>query len=237
MLLNQRVVALVPMKGHSERVPGKNVRPFGGRPLFHHILGTLEDVYAVDEVLVDTDSEQIAREAPEAFAKVRIIPRPEELRGDFVSMNDIIAHDLAQAKADICLQTHATNPLLRADTISDALRQFAQSDEHDSLFSVNRIQTRLYFADGRPINHDPTKLIRTQDLPPVYEENSCLYVFTRESFAAAGRRRIGARPLMYETDRIESIDIDDEFTFGLAELLSRYAHERGPRHWQKPSRS
>jgi len=169
--------------------------------------------------------EKVAKE----FPKVRTAERPEELRGDFVSMNKIIGHDISQVPADIYLQTHSTNPLLRSDTISEALRKFAQSDGYDSLFSVNRFQTRLYSADGTPINHDPADLIRTQDLEPVFEENSCLYVFTAESFAAAGGRRIGVRPMMYETDRIESIAIDDEFTFGLAELLSRYAHEKGPR--------
>jgi len=229
MLFNQRVVALVPMKAHSERVPNKNVRPFAGRPLFHHILQTLQEVYAVDEIIVNTDSERMLAEAAKEFPKVRTAERPEELRGDFVSMNKIIGHDISQVPADIYLQTHSTNPLLRSDTISEALRKFAQSDGYDSLFSVNRFQTRLYSADGTPINHDPADLIRTQDLEPVFEENSCLYVFTAESFAAAGGRRIGVRPMMYETDRIESIDIDDEFTFGLAELLSRYAHEKGPK--------
>lgn len=227
MIFNMRVVALVPMKAHSERVPNKNVREFAGMPLFHHVLETLEETYAVDEVLVDTDSEHIASEAEERFPKVRSIPRPSEFQGDLVSMNRIIAHDITQSQADIYLQTHATNPLLSEKTFSDALRAFASSEQHDSLFSVTRIQTRLYSADGRPINHDPTKLIRTQDLPPVYEENSCLYIFTKESFETAGSRRIGNRPLMYETDRIESIDIDDEFSFGLAELLARYSHKKG----------
>jgi len=101
------------------------------------------------------------------------------------------------------------------------LRRFIQSEEHDSLFSVNRVQTRLYAASGEPINHDPEKLIRTQDLPPVFEENSVLYIFTRESFAVR-RRRIGDKPLMFETDRIESIDIDNEYTFRLAEMLAGY---------------
>ncbi len=227
MIFNQRVAALVPMKAHSARVPDKNVRLFAGHPLFHYILQTLEATYAVDEVLIDTDSEQIAREAAADFNKVRTIPRPEELRGDCVSMNDIIAYDITQSQADIYVQTHATNPLLKEKTISSALQAFVKSQEHDSLFTVNRIQTRLYFADGRPANHDPKKLVRTQDLSPIYEENSCLYIFTKESFEAVGGKRIGKRPIMFETERIESIDIDDEFTFGLAELLVRYAQEAG----------
>jgi len=224
MIHNMRVVALVPMKAHSERVPNKNTRMFANRPLFHHILATLDLIYAIDEVVVDTDSEQIADEAPALFKKVRIVARPAEICGDMVSMNDIIAHDISQSMADIYLQMHATSPLLRAETIKDAVLRFAEDEEHDSLFTVNRLQTRLYWADGKPVNHDPADLLRTQDLPPIYEENSCLYAFTKESFESAGGKRIGLRPMMYETSPIESIDIDDQFTFGLAELLARYAH-------------
>jgi N-acylneuraminate cytidylyltransferase len=224
MILNQQVAALVPMKEHSERVPDKNTRPFSGKPLFHHILGTLEATYAVDKVVVDTDSERIAEEAKSLFPKVQVIERPEELRGDLVSMNKLIAYDISQVASDIYLQTHATNPLLRSKTISDALRAFVRSEEYDSLFTVNRFHTRLYTADGEPINHNPNELIRTQDLSPVYEENSCLYMFTPESFKKH-KRRIGDKPLMYETDRIESIDIDDEYAFRLAEMLAGYAHE------------
>jgi CMP-N-acetylneuraminic acid synthetase len=222
MILNQTVVALVPMKEHSERVPGKNTRPFAGRPLFHHILDTLERTYAVDQVVVDTDSPQVAADASNRFSKVRILDRPARLRGDLVSMNDIIAYDLSQVPADIYVQTHATNPLLRSETIVEGLHRFIHSEDHDSLFSVNRLQTRLYTSTGNPINHDPEKLIRTQDLPPIFEENSVLYVFTKPSFEVH-HRRIGDKPLLFETDRIESIDIDDEFTFRLAEMLAGYA--------------
>jgi CMP-N-acetylneuraminic acid synthetase len=223
MIFNQKVAALVPMKEHSERVPGKNTKAFAGKPLFHHILATLEATYTIDTIVVNTDSERIAEEARATYPKVQVIDRPENLRGDFVSMNKLIAHDIAQVAAEIYVQTHATNPLLRSKTISNALRDFAKTEEYDSLFTVNRVQTRLYDSEGQPVNHDPEELMRTQDLPPLFEENSCLYIFSPESFKR-NNRRIGDHPLMYETDPIESIDIDDEFTFRLAEMLAGYAH-------------
>ncbi|MDA0578340.1 MAG: acylneuraminate cytidylyltransferase family protein [Verrucomicrobia bacterium] len=227
MIHNRKVTALVPIKDHSARVPGKNFRDFSGKPLYQHILSTLDRTYAVDEILINTDSHRVMQEAPALSAKIRVLARPAELVGDAVSTNRIFAYDLSQSSADIYLQTHATNPLLKSETIAKALRQFVDGeDQHDSLFSVNRFQSRFYTHDGRPVNHDPEVLIPTQDLMPVYEENSCLYVFTKESFAQK-QRRIGLKPIMFPTPQIESVDIDDEFTFRLAELLGLYAGKAG----------
>ena len=226
MIHNRKVVALVPIKDHSERVTGKNFRDFCGKPLYYHVIETLDQTYAVDEILIDTDSKRVMGEGPGLSGKIRIVERPEELRGDCVSTNKIFAYDMAQCEADIFIQTHATNPLLKAETVARALRAFVEHEEtHDSLFAVNEFHSRFYRADGTPINHDPENLIRTQDLPPLYEENSCIYVFTRESFLKKNRR-IGAAPLMFTTPSIESIDIDDEFTFKLAELLAMYSAVR-----------
>ena len=221
MIHNRKVVALVPIKDHSERVQGKNFREFCGRPLYQHIVQTLDQTYAVDEILINTDSHRALLEAPKLSPKVRVLERPTELRGDLVSMNKIIAYDITQTDAEVFLQTHATNPLLRAATIAHALKAFVEDEECDSLFTVNEYHSRFYFSGGKPVNHDPENLIRTQDLPPLYEENSCLYVFTKESFAQRNRR-VGIKPKLHVTPSIESVDIDDELTFRLAELLALY---------------
>lgn len=223
MIHNRRVTALVPIKESSERVKGKNFRDFNGKPLYHHIVHTLDRTYAVDEILIDTDSSVVMAEAPRLSRKVRVIERPESIRGDLVSMNLVIAHDLENSDADIYLQTHATNPLLTHVTMAQALKAFVdQMDSYDSLFSVNRHQSRFYTIDGKPMNHDPRELLRTQDLEPIFEENSCIYIFTKDCFLK-NNKRIGDHPMMFPTPPIESIDIDDEITFKLAEILSLYA--------------
>jgi CMP-N-acetylneuraminic acid synthetase len=225
MIHDRRVAAIVPIKDHSERVKEKNFREFSGKPLYHHIIDTLDRVYAVDEIYIDTDSPRVLQEAESLSAKVRIIKRPDRLLGDHTSVNLILQHDVENIDADIYVQTHATNPLLRPETIADALNKFLEvEDDHDSLFGVNVFQSRFYLSDSTPVNHDPEELIRTQDLPPVYEENSCIYVFTEESFNKHARR-IGDKPFMFATPPIESTDIDDEFTFRMAELLALYAHK------------
>ncbi len=227
MIYSRKVTALVPIKDHSERVSKKNFREFSGKPLYHNILSELQKTYAVDEILVNTDSDRVATEAPALFSKVKIIRRPESLIGDFVSVNKLIEYDLVHSDGDIFIQTHATNPLLKAETIARALKAFVEKEEEnaaDSLFSINRFQSRFYTEAGKPINHNPDELLRTQDLSPVFEENSCLYIFTRTSFEKCGRR-IGLNAACFETPRIESIDIDDEFTFKLAELLALYSNQ------------
>ena len=224
------------MRHHSQRVPGKNYRPLAGKPLYQHIIETLLAVPEIAEVVVDTDSEPVMDGLRRDFPQVRILPRPESLRANAIPMNEILLYDTSQAEADFYLQTHSTNPLLRAGTVSRAIQTFlADYPTHDSLFSVTRLQTRLYDQHGRALNHDPAVLLQTQDLPPVYEENSCLYIFTRENLARR-RNRLGQRPLMFEMDAAEAWDIDVEFDFDITEFL--LAHQDSTPSLQiKPQRA
>ncbi len=219
-----KIAALVPMRHHSQRVPGKNYRSLAGHPLFSYIIQTLLAVPEINEVVVDTDSEPIMRGLRADFPSVWIIDRPPHLRADDISMNDILIHDTKEVRADFYLQTHSTNPLLRSETVSRAVQTLLDSTPaYDSLFSVTRLQTRLYDSTGRAINHDPAVLIQTQDLPPVYQENSCLYMFTRKNLVAY-RHRIGKSPLMLEIDADEAWDIDNELDFAICEFLIARRH-------------
>lgn len=216
-----KLAALVPMRHHSQRVPGKNYRPLAGKPLFHHILETLIKVPEIDTIAVDTDSQPVMDDLQRLFPGVQLIRRPTHLLADDVPMNDILLHDTSLVKADFYLQTHSTNPLLKPETISQAIKLlFTNYPKNDSLFSVTRLQTRLYFQDGKAINHNPLELIQTQDLPPVYEENSCIYIFTRENLERK-KHRIGDSPLMFEIDPDEAWDIDEELDFEITDFLMR----------------
>jgi len=215
------IVALVPMRHHSQRVLGKNYRPLAGKPLFHHILETLLAVPEIGRVVVDTDSEPVMDGLRRHFPQVILIDRPERLRADDVPMNDILLYDTEQVQADFYIQTHSTNPLLRPETVSRAIEAFlAAYPEKDSLFSVTRWQTRLYDQYGTAINHDPSVLLQTQDLPPVYEENSCLYLFTRQNLLER-HHRIGTNPILFEIDPSEAWDIDEELDFEITDFLMR----------------
>lgn len=215
------LVALVPMRHQSERVPEKNYRPLAGRPLYAHILETLTAVDELDAIAVDTDSDPIKAGIEERFPEVILLDRPPQLRAGDVPMNEVIRHDIQQVQSQFYLQTHSTNPLLRPETLVAAWHQFRDSyPQKDSLFGVTRLHTRLWSASGDPLNHDPTVLLRTQDLPPVYEENSCLYLFARQDFLASGNR-IGSRPQLFEVPPDEAWDIDEEHDFAVVDCLVR----------------
>jgi CMP-N-acetylneuraminic acid synthetase len=207
------VVALVPARHHSQRVPEKNYRITAGKPLYAYIIETLLECPEIDRIVVDTDSPVITRGLQENYPAVQVIARPEHLSGDTVSMNEILMYDTSLVEADFYLQTHSTNPLLRAETVSQAVSALvSQYPVFDSLFSVTRWQKRLWTAEGKPVNHDPLVLLQTQDLPPIYEENSCMYIFKRENLVRR-RNRLGERPLMFAMDASEAYDIDEEIDF------------------------
>ncbi len=214
-----KIAALVPMRHHSERVTGKNYRPCGGKPLFHHILHTLLATPEIEVIVVDTDSEVIAADLKDNFPSVRTLDRPAHLRAGTVPMNEVLLHDTAQVAADFFLQTHSTNPLLKPETLSRAVNTFLENyPAYDSLFSVTRLQTRLWDQLGRAVNHNPGVLLRTQDLPPIFEENSCLYIFTRQILEQR-RNRLGERPYLFEVDSTEAWDIDEELDFKIVDFL------------------
>ena len=211
-----RLVAVVPMRHNSERVPGKNYRDLGGKPLFHWVVDTLLAIPAIDEVVIDTDSPTIIEDVAKVYPQVRVLLRPEHLRAGEIAMNDVLLNTAEQVNADILLQTHSTNPFLSAATVESAINRFyAKENDCDSVFGVTRLQARLWTADGKAVNHDPAVLLRTQDLDPIYLENSCFYIFTPQILRERGNR-IGARPLLVETPPMEAIDIDEESDFQLA---------------------
>jgi len=213
------IAAIVPMRHESRRVPGKNYRSFAGRPLYHQIILQLQQCPLISQILIDTDSEVVRDDAKRNFPRLKICARPGHLKADTTPMNDVLLHSTLQIDADFYLQTHSTNPLLQASTITRAIETFLDNHPaYDTLFSVTRVQARLWDGLARAINHNPAILLRTQDLPPVYEENSCLYLFARQTLETR-HNRIGDRPMMFPIDKHEAIDIDEEIDFRIAELM------------------
>lgn len=221
--MNFKTVALLPMKANSERVKGKNFKEFAGMPLYRWTLDALLANEEIEKVIINTDAREILKENGLVETdRIIIRDRREEIQGDFVSMNVIIEDDINNIQADKYLMTHTTNPNISAETFGKAIATFdkAINNGFDSLFSVTKWQTRFYREDGSAVNHDPNELKRTQDLEAWFEENSCLYIFSKEAFQKKNAR-IGANPFLFETPRFESVDIDDAESWKLAELVKK----------------
>jgi CMP-N-acetylneuraminic acid synthetase len=217
MSIIPKVTALVPMKGHSERVPNKNIRLLAGKPAFHWVVDSLSKSKYIGEIVINTDSPEIAKSATDHF-DVKILERPDFLLGDMVSIQPLIEYDLSQTEGKYYLQTHSTNPMIRPETFDRAIEAFFAQTVHDALFSVTPIQTRFYWKDGKGINHDPKHLIRTQDLEPIFEENSCFYIFSKETNQII-KNRLGSNPMMFPINKLEAADIDNWEDFHWAEFL------------------
>lgn len=217
---DKKIVALMPMRHSSERVPGKNYRPFGdGKPLFHHMVDVMLACPLVEKIVIDTDSPDIKQQCAEKYPQVIILERPEHLRDGATPMNDVLLRDIQEVPSRFYMQTHSTNPLLRPETLVKAVETFFENYPiYDSLFSVTRQQTRYWDPLGRAINHNPNILLRTQDLPPVFEENSCIYIFERDTLIEK-HNRIGNRPFLFEIEPVEAQDIDEEIDFQIADLI------------------
>ena len=209
-----KTVAFVPIRLNSQRVAGKNLRPLGGEPLMCHILKTLTEVEAIDEVYVYCSDESIRKLLPEG---VRLLLRDASLDRDTTLGREIYDAFTAEIEADIYVLAHATSPFIRAATLAEALGK-VQSGEYDSAFSAERIQTFAWF-EGRPLNYRLDDIPRTQTLEPVYIETSAFFIFPRELWCGRGRR-IGDRPWMAVVDRIEGLDIDYPEDFAMAEIIA-----------------
>lgn len=207
-LQSQKVVAMIPIKLNSKRVPKKNTREFyDGTPLMHFIQRACLASSYIDETYIYCSDESIKEYV---LPNVIFIKRPSYLDSDSCNANDIIREFMKVVDADIYVNAHATAPFAKAETIDDCIAHVA-GGEYDSAFCAENIKTFLW-ADGKPLNFDPSSFPRTQDLPDIYGEAAIAYVFTKSSFEKHNRR-LGTHPYIKEVGKIEAIDIDylDDF--------------------------
>lgn len=222
-----KITAIVPIKHTSTRVPGKNFRLMNHNPLFFYIINTLLQVKEINNIVIDTNSDTIFEEVPKIFKdnmdKIVLYERPAHLCPGDTPTNELLLNVIEDLKldSDYYLQTHVTNPLLRKETITESINKFLQNkNEYECLFSAKTHYTRFYDKDGKDMNHNRFKLIPTQDLDPIYEENSCLYIFRKETLEKY-QARIAPKALLFPMNDIESSDIDWEEDFKLVEQLKK----------------
>lgn len=215
-----RVVAFVPSKLNSERLPRKNVRPLNGLPLVNYVLRTLNKVPFIDDIIIFASEPSITEYIEEGLSYT-YMERPEYLDTDEAKVQDFIGEFLKKEKADIIVLHHITSPFIKPETVSECVESVI-SGRHESAFTAQEAKKFAWFK-GRPLNYSldmPTP--RTQDLEPVLFEQSGLYVFTREIFERSGKR-IAPAPYIKIVNEFEGHDIDTPADFRLAELMLKAA--------------
>ncbi|MCI8389642.1 MAG: acylneuraminate cytidylyltransferase family protein [Roseburia sp.] len=209
-----KTAALIPIKLGSQRVPGKNTKPFfDGKPLMSFIQKACLDAVNINEVYIYCSDDAVI---PYVLPGVKYLKRPKYLDGDAINANDFIREFMNSVDADIYVNAHTTSPFAKPETLDELVEKVA-SGEYDSAFCAETIRTFMW-EDGKPVNFDPDHFPRTQDLPLIYGETSIAYVFTRESFIKHNRR-LGTHPYIKEVGKIEAIDIDYPEDFEIANAI------------------
>jgi len=215
------VTAIIGLKEISQRVPNKNFKLLGKFPLFTWVLNTLTEVEEISEIILNVEGKKLfsnLNDYAKNVKKIKVIKRKNELMGHDTPMTEIINSTINLAKNDIIFNTHVTNPFLAKETIVNAIKLFKKNE--NPLFSVNKLQSRLYDKDLKPINHDPKILQQTQDLDIIYEENSCFYIFDKKQFCKQ-KTRIFENSTVYPINSIESVDIDTLEDWELAQAIAK----------------
>ncbi len=211
-----KIIAVVPMKLNSKRLPNKNIKSFtNGKPLCWYILSTLLKVKGIYEVYVYCSSEEICEYIPDG---VRYLKRSEDLDQDTTSMNEVLMAFADEVPADVYVMTHTTAPFVRGASIEKGIQEVVQ-EGFDSAFAAKKVQDFLW-KDNKPFNYDLTNIPRTQDLPVIYQETSGFYIFRKEVIKAG--RRIGDNPYIVEVGEIEGCDIDEAEDFIIADAVFNY---------------
>lgn len=215
-----KVVALVPIKLNSQRLPKKNILPVLGKPMCYHIVNSLLHVKGIDEVYVYCSDEKVVEYIPE---KAKFLKRDKALDGDLVKGFDIYRAFVNEVDADVYVLAHTTSPFIKAATIDNALTHVL-SGECDSAFSAEKIQTFAWY-NGQAINYDLNDVPRTQDMEPIWVETSAFYMFKKEIFTVHNRR-IGFKPYIQEVSGVEAVDIDTKEDYEWALQLSKQLTEK-----------
>lgn len=208
-----RITAIMPIKLNNERCPGKNTRQLDSKPLLQHELESLKLTGLCNSINVFCSSEDIVPFLPKG---VNFIKRPEYLDLPTSNFSQIFTCFMKQQDADIYVYAHATAPFITVQTMCQCIES-VKSGEYDSAFCAVKLQNYLW-QDGEPLNFDAANLPRTQDLKPIYQETSGIYVFTKDVFIRY-KRRIGKKPFIKEVSFKEAVDIDNPEDFTIAEAL------------------
>jgi len=211
------VVALVPVRKGSERVPRKNIKSFAGTSLLEIKISQLKRIKKFNEIVVTSDCDEML-----ALAKnlgVSSHKRDELYCLASTPMSEVYKYFGREFKEHQTLAyVNVTNPLINDDVFDTCLRAFETKESHyTSVNTVTPIKDFMWY-DGYPINYDPLNQPRSQDLPNYYSLNFACNIVSTDVLASSGMV-VGAKHIPVFVDKIQALDIDDIYDFEIAETL------------------
>ena len=226
-----KVLGIIPARGGSKGIPGKNKKLLCGKPLIQYTLEAAihSNLHEISVTTDDADVRDIALKMG-----VKVIERPPELAGDKVPTLPVLIHALQSASEafDAVMTLQPTSPLRTSEHINESLMLFKQNLKADSLVSVvrvphNYLPMSLMKKEGSWLNHynENAEFIRRQDKPILFARNGAAIYITRVN--KLNEFIVGGNILPYEMSRIESIDIDDMEDWVMAEMIINQMLNKG----------
>ena len=231
-------LAIIPARGGSKRIPGKNIRVFRGKPMIAWSIEAAIQSGCFDKIIVSTDCEATAAVARECGAEVPFM-RPANLSDDHTPTLPVLRHAVEAIESltgeDVSLGCciYATAPFVTSSAIIDGLKHLTCSDELDFAFSVTSfpfpIQRALMISDTKRVRmvqpeHENT---RSQDLPECYHDAGQFYWFRRDSlFTSEGFFSGNSAPVILPREQVQDIDTEEDWQ--CAELAHELLEKRNP---------
>jgi N-acylneuraminate cytidylyltransferase len=221
---DERVTAVVPVKGQSERVKNKNLRLLNGESLLVRKIRTLQNCHQINRIMVNSESDEMLRVGRDLGAEP--VKRDPHFALGTTPMNAVIHHVMENSPTGHIYWAQVTSPLLTPQTIDKAIAQYfvKLKDGYDSVASVQRFAVYLW-KDGKPVNYTLDRHPNSQTLDPYFVMTFGILLIKRE-LALRRRYYMGERPFLFEVNPIEAMDIDTEDDLLLADLYLRTQVEK-----------
>ncbi len=201
-----RIVAIVPLRGGSKGIPGKNIKQIAGKPLFAWSIEAALKSEIPDKIVVSTDSPKIGKCVKELFPEVDVLSRPAELASDTASTESVMLHAMEYYDFEHMLLVQVTSPMVTEVDFRKAWRKY-EEEKLDSLLTAVRSYRFLWSNDSKPLNYDPSDRPRRQDFGGALVENGAFYI-TSKDILENNKCRLGGVIGIYEMDERCSREVD-----------------------------
>mgnify|MGYP001165461727 CR=1 FL=1 len=213
-----KLTAIIPVRAGSQRVKNKNIKPFANTTLLDIKIETLKKVQGIDDIIVSSDSQEMLKIAEEHDVNVHV-------RDEYFASNEVNNSDFMQNLSTIVDEGHimyspCTSPLLSSETITEIVSKY----KNNNLRNIVTVTTQKHhmWLNGKPLNYDPTNAPNSQDLPDIYSINYGCCILSKDDLYK--HKNVVVEPTFHITNEIESIDIDTEFDFIIAEFIYRMTY-------------